>query len=112
MTRTPETHAAEPYAGLCKVNRNDTENATFPWSDRSERAALALAEGRHVRDVARELGIHRNTLGNWRRCPAFKARVRAHLDVFRKQLETARDARWAAELDALDARIAAKRKRR
>jgi|GEM_PF-1697597 len=69
--------------------RNDAER--FAWTRASEEAARLLAEGeRTFLEVAKAVGVHRNTLALWRQHPEFAGRVEGLVAECREQ------ARWLA----------------
>jgi AcrR family transcriptional regulator len=71
-----------------------------PWA---EAAAQGVAAGRLTRqEIAESVGVSRSTLYRWARTPPFRARVRAILDDYRKELDREMRARWAAEWRAYE----------
>jgi hypothetical protein len=48
---------------------------SFKWTDKSNRAALALAAGKTRKDAAEDAAISERTLYNWLEVPEFSAEV-------------------------------------
>jgi hypothetical protein len=57
----------------------------FRWNDRTEKAAVLLAQDELTHDaIAEQVGVTRPTLWHWRNHPEFAARVQSHIDQFRE----------------------------
>ncbi len=55
-----ETHQPDPSGGPAKCRRG-----RYPSQFRKDAASLVLDQRRTIADVARELGVNEQTLGNW-----------------------------------------------
>ncbi len=60
------------------------QNLTFRWTDKREKAAVDIAEGRLTdAQIAANLGISRQTLATWKRVPEFQARLSGITEAYR-----------------------------
>lgn len=53
---------------------------------RRHKAAILLGTGKAVADVARAVGVHRNTIAEWRADPEFAALVKREADAYLEQM--------------------------
>ncbi|MGI8746553.1 MAG: phBC6A51 family helix-turn-helix protein [Bryobacteraceae bacterium] len=94
------------------------QNNTFRWTDKRERAAvLVAADELKDEQIAREVGITRDSLARWKRDPEFQERLREITAAFREAVLSsgiakienrtkARHNRWIAMLKLIVARAA------
>ena len=55
----------------------------WTWNRQKEQAAQLLTEGRMTAiEIARHVGVSRETVRYWKRSPEFQARMQQHLDQF------------------------------
>jgi len=76
----------------------------FEWDQVRETAALLVAEGGKEQEIADAVGVHRNTLGAWRKHPQFQKRVAEHLAEFRRAVR-------AQGISIMENRVKEKQKR-
>ena len=83
----------------------EAENTPFKWNQRSERAAVLLAEDLQTDEqIAAEVGVTRRALAKWKNRPEFAARVQDHLSAFRAQVRAEGIAVLENRILALNAR--------
>ena len=76
-------HAPEPL-----------EDMTF-WTPARKQALVLVFRGRQSMEaIARDVGISRRTLFNWRHHPVFVARFEAALQAYRAHLAAERAVQW------------------
>ena len=78
------------------------------WTRRTERAALLVAEDQLTdAAIAKELGVVKATVENWKKRPEFRARVQGHVEAFAAALRAKGIADRQNRVDALNERWAA-----
>lgn len=81
-----------------------SKNVPFRWTGERERAAVLCAEdAKPDRAIAAELGIHPNTLKQWRKHPDFQSRIDVELDEIRKEALRLPIAKVTERVKTLDA---------
>lgn len=78
---------------LVSANHNPTGKKASPFKNRTEAAIDALIRFPKLKDAAAALGIHVNTLINWKAKPEFEAKLKAT----RKELMTAASTKAQAQ---------------
>ena len=77
MDKTPETALIKSVQATTdeKGGGSKITKRAWKWTKRKRKAVQLLVKGQPITRIADELGVHRNTIRNWRDTPEFNASV-------------------------------------